>query len=45
MNGDMTDTRIENLACVPREGPPHKVTPAYRRRIKELEKLLQQLGD
>jgi hypothetical protein len=44
MNGEETDTRIENLACVPREGPPHKITPPYRERIRELERL-QALGD
>jgi hypothetical protein len=40
LNGDYDDLRIENLACVPREGSPHKITPPYRERIKELERLL-----
>jgi len=40
MNGDTDDNRVDNLACVPREGPPHKITPSYRERIKELERLL-----
>ena len=40
LNGDESDNRIENLAALPREGPPHKITPPYRERIKELERLL-----
>lgn len=39
LNGDEGDNRIENLAALPREGPPHKITPPYRERIKELERL------
>ena len=42
LNGDTNDLRLENLAALPREGPPHKITPPYRERIQILEKLLQQ---
>lgn len=40
MNGDMTDTRIENLACVPRDDVT-KIIPPYRERIRNLEKKLR----
>ena len=38
MNGDMTDHRLENLACIPRktENISNVVAP-YRERIKILE--------
>ncbi len=43
LNGDTGDLQPHNLAALPRKGPPHKITPPYRERIKELEKLLQEL--
>jgi len=44
MNGNMDDTRIENLACVPRNDVG-KVTAPYRERIQNLEKELQLLKE
>ncbi len=42
LNGNYDDCRLENLAALPRKGPPHKITPPYRARIQKLEKLLEQ---
>tara|TARA_R110002020_G_scaffold40928_2_gene120825 strand:- start:109 stop:249 length:141 start_codon:yes stop_codon:yes gene_type:complete len=43
MNGNMTDNRLENLACIPRktENISNVVAP-YRERIKNLELKLQE---
>lgn len=42
LNGNYEDLRDENLAAVPRNGPPQTITPPYRHRIQQLEKLLEQ---
>ena len=43
MNGNMTDNRLENLACIPRktENISNVIAP-YRERIKNLELKLQE---
>ena len=43
LNGDKRDTRLENLAAVPRY-PVHlgQVTAPYKKRIQNLERLLKE---
>lgn len=43
LNGDKRDTRLENLAAVPRY-PVHlgQVTAPYKKRIQDLERLLKE---
>lgn len=46
MNGDRRDSRLENLAAVPRHPEhPGQVTAPYVKRIKKLERLLEQLKE
>lgn len=46
MNGDSGDNRLDNLACVPRKPDNlNLVIAPYRLRIRNLERLLKQLGE
>ena len=43
MNGNMRDTRLENLACIPRKTDNiSQVIAPYRERIKKLELKLEE---